>query len=76
MSLDLHPFRMCRFCRTGDFVRVDGSYQLVHYSVRSYAHWACLVKAKGEAYAKENAPPYQQKNLHPNPRHQYPETKS
>jgi protein-disulfide isomerase-like protein with CxxC motif len=37
--------RTCRFCRSHD----DDLYQLIHYSVRHYAHPDCLLKAKGAA---------------------------
>ena len=62
MSLGLNPIRTCRFCKSSDFVRQDGLRNLVHYGTRHYAHWRCLVNAKGEAFAVAEVPQYQQKD--------------
>jgi hypothetical protein len=60
--LDLYPFRMCSFCKRGDFVSRDGRYQLVSYSTRRYAHWHCLVERKGLSFATANVPEHQQRS--------------
>jgi hypothetical protein len=49
-------FRHCRFCGESAVVWRDGAYELVKYSVRSYAHWKCLVAERGLAFAHANVP--------------------
>lgn len=34
-------YRICRFCEDQDDAR-----RMIQYAVRSYAHWACLLKRK------------------------------
>ena len=49
-------FRQCRFCKHSDYVYRDGQYNMVHYSTRSYAHFACLVARKGVEFAEASTP--------------------
>jgi hypothetical protein len=46
----------CTVCGAYGPYWYDGVYRLVRYSTRSYAHWACLVQRKGEAFAVAAVP--------------------
>jgi hypothetical protein len=53
---NLSRWRICRFCGATEPYYADGVYRMVHYSVRSFAHWTCLVSRKGEAFAVASIP--------------------
>lgn len=57
------PFRTCRFCGISDWVVREGKRELVSYSTRHYAHWWCLMEKKGEAFAKEHVPQWEQRDV-------------
>jgi hypothetical protein len=40
-------FRICAFCKRGDWVWSGSIRNLFHYSTRRYAHAWCLLDAKG-----------------------------
>jgi hypothetical protein len=62
MSLVGLNLRLCRICGASDFVFHEGAHRLIHYSVRSYAHYRCLVAKHGVAHAESVLPLYMRKN--------------
>ena len=54
--------RRCRICGESDFVCREGVHRLIHYSVRSYAHYRCLVAKHGVEHAESVLPLYMQKS--------------
>lgn len=52
MTWDI-DYRTCSVCKKMDVVFRDGNYILFHYSVRRYAHAACMVEKHGKAEAEK-----------------------
>lgn len=59
----LNPVRTCRFCKSFEVVSFGKRRNLVKYNTRHYAHWFCLVKAKGYDFAKAEVPEWQQAQM-------------
>jgi hypothetical protein len=54
--------RTCQFCKRSSIVYRDGTYELVKYGIRHYAHPTCLASRRGQVVGRAMIPEHQRRS--------------